>query len=162
MQVAVFKSFKDNFSKSVHALAFAKSNFVVAKQDFAKVFKGPFERAFSISNVTAGFEKSGIFPFNPNAIVTAKMLPSTLYKTPSLSSPSTPQSSGSSLCSLSSSVSLNMTTEDSDSTLSTVSPSPTVSPWCSQNGGGCTGLSEQPRATSAPVSSPIVRKRSGS
>jgi len=49
--------------------------------------------------------------------------------------------------------------EDSDSTLSAVSPSPTVSSWCSQNGGGCTGLSEQPRATSAPFSSPIVREK---
>ena len=49
--------------------------------------------------------------------------------------------------------------KDSDSTLSAVSPSPKVSPWYSQSGGGCTGLSEQPRATSAPVSSPIVRKR---
>jgi len=40
-------------------------------------------------------------------------------------------------------VSSNTTTEDSDSTsFSAVSPSPTVSPWCSQNGGGCTGLSD--------------------
>ena len=37
LDVAVFKSLKDHFSKSVHALAFAKSNFVVAKRDFSKV-----------------------------------------------------------------------------------------------------------------------------
>ena len=70
----VFKSLKDHFSKSVRALAFTKPNFVVVtKRDFPKVFKGPFEHAFSISNVKAGFEKSGIFPFNPDAIATAKM-----------------------------------------------------------------------------------------
>ena len=37
LDVAVFKSLKDHFSKSVRALAFAKPNFVVAKRDFAKV-----------------------------------------------------------------------------------------------------------------------------
>jgi len=47
LDVAVFKSLKDHFSKSVCALAFAKPNFVVAKRGFTKVFNGPFECAFS-------------------------------------------------------------------------------------------------------------------
>jgi len=81
-----------------------------------------------LSNEKAGFEKSGILQFNPNAIDTAKLLPSTLYKAPSFSSPSTLQSSKSSLCPPSPSVSLNTTMEDSVSTLSAVSPSPTISP----------------------------------
>jgi len=149
----VFKSLKDHFSKSVRALAFAKPNFVVAKRDFAKVFKGPFECAFSAMKRQALKNQEY---FNPNTIATAKVLPSTLYKAPSFSSPPIPQSSGSSLYPPSPSVSSNTTTENSVSTLSAVSPSPTVSPWCSQNGGGCTGLSEQPRATSTPVPSPVV------
>ena len=39
----------------------------------------PFERAFSITNIKSGFEKCGIYPFNPNAIKSAKMLPSASY-----------------------------------------------------------------------------------
>ena len=53
--VAVFKSLKDHFSKAVRALAFSKPNFVVSKRDFAHVFKGPFERSFSITKIKAGF-----------------------------------------------------------------------------------------------------------
>jgi len=153
LDVAVFKSLKDHFSKSVCALAFAKPNFVIAKRDFAKVFKGQFECVFSAMKRQALKNQEY---FNPNTIATAKMLPSTLYKAPSFSSPSTPKSSGSSLCPPSPSVSSNTTMEDSVSTLSAVSPSPTVSPWCSQNGGRCTRLSEHPRATSTPVPSPVV------
>ena len=118
-----------------------------------KSFKGTFECAFSAMKRQALKNQEY---FNPNTIATAKVFPSTLYKAPSFSSPSIPQSSGSSLCPPSPSVSSNTTTENSVSTLSAVSPSPTVSPWCSQNGGGCTGLSEQPRATSTPVPSPVV------
>ena len=60
LDVAVFKSLKDNFSKAVRALSFAKKNFVVSKRDFAKVVKRPFEKAFSIPNIKAGFSKCGI------------------------------------------------------------------------------------------------------
>ena len=60
------------------ALSFAKKNFVVLKRDFARVVKDPFEQAFSIPNIKAGFRKSGIIPFNRNAVDQSKMLPSTL------------------------------------------------------------------------------------
>ena len=79
LDVAVFKSFKNHFSKAVKALSFAKKNFVVSKRDFARVVKDPFEQAFSIPNVKAGFRKSGIFPFNRNVVDQSKMLPSTLH-----------------------------------------------------------------------------------
>ena len=79
LDVAVFKSFKNHFSKAVKALSFAKKNFVVSKRDFARVVKDPFEQAFSIPNIKAGFRKSRIFPFNRNAVDQSKMLPSTLH-----------------------------------------------------------------------------------
>ena len=60
LDVAVFKSFKDQFLKSVHALSFSKKNFIVSKRDFAAVVKDPFENAFSMSNIKAGFTKAGI------------------------------------------------------------------------------------------------------
>ena len=162
LDVAVFKSLKDHFSKSVRALAFSKPNFVVSKRDFARVFKGPFERAFSITNIKSGFSKSGIFPFNPDAVATAKTVPSALYRSPlsSLSSsPSTPQSSTSSTpCPPSSSESGNA------SSLIAISPPPTVSSLGgSQDSGMITSTPEQSGAalvslsTSTPVSfSPIV------
>ncbi len=79
LDVSVFKSLTDHFSKSVRALAFSKPNIVVCKRDFARVSKGPFERAFSITNIKAGISKSGIFPFNPDAVAKAKTVPSALY-----------------------------------------------------------------------------------
>ena len=39
LDVAVFKSLKDNFSKAVRALSFSKTNFVVTKGEFSKVIK---------------------------------------------------------------------------------------------------------------------------
>ena len=37
LDVAVFKSSKDNFSKSAHALSFTKKSFVISKQEFSTV-----------------------------------------------------------------------------------------------------------------------------
>ena len=76
LDVAVFKSLKDYFFKAVRAVCFAKKNFIVSKRDFARVVKQPFEHAFSILNIKAGFAKSRIFPFNLNAIDKSKMVSS--------------------------------------------------------------------------------------
>ena len=79
LDVSVFKSLKDQFYKSLRAFCFLKKNFVVSKKEFASVVKDPFEKAFSMSSIKAGFKKCGIFPFNPGAIDRSKMLPSELY-----------------------------------------------------------------------------------
>ena len=42
--------------------------------------KTPFEKAFSIPNVKAGFKKCGIYPFNPDVVPAARMTPSTVHK----------------------------------------------------------------------------------
>ena len=52
---------------------------MVTKREFAKVVKVPFERAFSIPCVKAGFAKCGIYPLNKDAISKEKMTPSTLH-----------------------------------------------------------------------------------
>ena len=80
LDVAVFKSLKDHFSKAVQALSFTKKNFIVTKREFSRVLKGPFEQAFSIPNIKVGFAKAGIYPFNPDAVAKGKMLPSTLHE----------------------------------------------------------------------------------
>ena len=80
LDVAVFKFLKDYFSKTVCALSFTKKNFVVTKKELLKVMKTPFEKAFSIPNVKAGFKKCGIYPFNPDVVPAVKMTPSTVHK----------------------------------------------------------------------------------
>ena len=80
LDVAVFKSLKDSFAKSVRALSFTKKNFVLTKREFARVVKHPLDHAFSISNIKAGFAKCGIYPFNPNVIAKNKMFPSTVHQ----------------------------------------------------------------------------------
>ena len=60
-------------------MTFAKPSFVVTKREFSKVICIPFERAFSITNIKAGFLKCGIYPFNPGAVERAKMLLSGSY-----------------------------------------------------------------------------------
>ena len=73
LDVAVFKSLKDRFSKAVRSLSFTKKNFVVTKREFSKILKSPFDHAFSIPNIKSGFSKCEIYPLNPNAIPQSKM-----------------------------------------------------------------------------------------
>lgn len=95
LDVSVFKSLKDHFSKSVRALSFTKKNFIVTKKEFSRVVKSPFEKAFCITNVKSGFKKCGIYPFNRDAVSRLKMIPSTVHGS-SLTPSSTESSSESS------------------------------------------------------------------
>ena len=79
LDVAVFKSFKDHFSKAVRSLSFTKKNFIVTKREFSRVVKSPFEKSFSIPNIKSGFAKCGIYPFNPNAVSKSKMTPLSVH-----------------------------------------------------------------------------------
>ena len=63
---------------------------MVTKKEFSGIVKGPLEQAFLISNVKAGFAKSRIYPFHPDAVAKHKMIPSSLYG--SLSSTSNSES----------------------------------------------------------------------
>jgi len=57
------------------------------------VVKEPFEKAFSMSNIKAGFSKAGIYPLNSNAIDSAKIKPSEFYIFPSSSGGSSAETS---------------------------------------------------------------------
>ena len=63
--VAVFKSLKDNFFKATRAVSFSKTNFIVTKREFAAMVKGPFEKAFSMVNIKAGFFQNWNLPLQP-------------------------------------------------------------------------------------------------
>ena len=164
LDVAVFKSLKDHFSKSVHAVAFTKKDFIVSKREFSRVLRSPFECAFSIPNIKSGFRKSGIYPFNPDAVEKAKMIPSTLHSSSlneSSSDSSTPYPSSQSSCPPSqSSVASTSTEVASTSGISSVTsastPSPTVSPWCSQSSLSSCVLTSTPIDPLASCSLPVT------
>ena len=142
LDVAVFKSFKDQLFKSVCALSFSKKNFIVSKPDLAAVVKEPFEKGFSMSNIKDGFSKARIYPFNPNTIDSAKMKPSEFYRQQSSSSdrtnaeissvlvPTTPSPVVSSLDPTSRSSSISVISESSISN-SSLLPEKTVNVSCS-------------------------------
>ena len=63
------------------------------------MIKSPFEKAFSIPNIKAGFAKCGVYSFNRNAVPIEKMIPSVLHKSSlSVSSGSSSDSPRSSSC----------------------------------------------------------------
>ncbi len=119
--VSVFKSLKDHFSKAVRSITFAKKDYIVTKRDFSRVVKSPFEKAFSIPNVKAGFAKCGVYPFNRNVVPIEKMVPSVLNQASLSVSSGSPDVSSNSQQSSSS--------EASDpATPSSVSSSPAIVP----------------------------------
>ena len=73
LDVAVFKSLKYVSFKTVRALSFTKKNFIVTKREFSRIVKRPLEQ------VKAGFAKSGIYPFNPDAVAKHKLITSSLH-----------------------------------------------------------------------------------
>ena len=156
LDVAVFKSLKGSFFKTVRAFCFTRKNFVVSKRDFVSVVKGPFEKAFSISNIKAGFSKSGIFPFNPKVVDVAKMKPSEVYRSSTAlpsSSESAQSSRSSSACPPSSSENSSATSSADNSTILVPStPSPVVS---TLNSSATLGNTSPVRSTSAAFSPPL-------
>ena len=156
LDVSVFKSLKNHFTKNLRAVCFSRKDFVVSKRDFARVVKEPFETAFSMSIIKKGFSKCGIFPFNPNAVDTVKMQPSTMHQDSQSSAESTTQSSEAE-----SSISTVLAEESSAGTVGSelsdqftppLFSTPTSS---SANSSTCTRVSTTPPATT-PKRSPIV------
>ena len=68
LDVSIFKSLKDNYSKTMCSLTFVYKNIVVSKREFARISKRPFERSFPFQISRAGFAKTGIYSFKPDAI----------------------------------------------------------------------------------------------
>ena len=57
---------------------------IVSKREFSIILKSPFEQAFSIPNIKAGFIKTGLYPLNSDAVAKSKMIPSELFGNPML------------------------------------------------------------------------------
>ena len=68
LDVAVYRSFKIQLSKTVKIGQALRGDLWISKSNVARIIKQPFEASMTIQNIKAGFRKCGIFPYNPNAI----------------------------------------------------------------------------------------------
>ena len=71
LDVSFFGALKQHWQHSCHLFYQANPGVIVSKMNFCKVFKPAWLEAIRPSNLSNGFKKTGIFPFNRNAIVSA-------------------------------------------------------------------------------------------
>jgi len=74
--VSLFKSLKSNWTAEGLKFTRGTGGKKVGRQHFFKVFTPAWERSNSTENIQAGFRKTGIFPFNSQAIPKCAFLPS--------------------------------------------------------------------------------------
>ena len=72
----VFGPLKKAWSSAMSMLAYANKNFVLSKNDFARVFRVPFENTFTPQAIKTSFRKTGIYPLDPDAIDKTQLHPS--------------------------------------------------------------------------------------
>ena len=118
--------------------------------EFARVVKTPFERAFSMSNIKAGFAKCGIHPFDPNAIDRNKLLPSLQSSNSSADNFATVYPSSTDT----SSENLSIPSLD-DSEIPSVNPSPVVSSFSFHSDDGCS-TPQEPSELHIMISTPVA------
>jgi len=74
--VSVFKSLKTNWTTEGLKFTRETAGKKVGRQHFFQVFTPAWEKSSSVENIQAGFRKTGIFPFNQQAIPKCAFLPS--------------------------------------------------------------------------------------
>lgn len=68
LDVSFFGALKRHWQQSCHQFYQANHGVVISKLNFCKVFKPAWLKAICPTNICNGFKKSGVFPFNRNAI----------------------------------------------------------------------------------------------
>lgn len=68
LDVAVYRKMKIETTKLMSQVKLVKSDHWVSKKNVSGLFKIIYEKSFTMSCISEGFRKCGIFPFNPNAI----------------------------------------------------------------------------------------------
>lgn len=86
LDTSCFGPLKVYWSEACRQFMFANPGCVVSKFQFSKLFSKAWSKGMTIDNITSGFCSSGIYPFNPKAI---------LDKLPSADSSSAKKSGGS-------------------------------------------------------------------
>lgn len=97
LDLTYFSALKTGFFKVAGDLCHFKNAVVISKMDFPMVLHQPYQQCKERKIVVSGFRKAGIFPFNPSAIDSSKIVPLTSKKqqpqktaTPSSPTPSAP------------------------------------------------------------------------
>lgn len=79
----IFGPLSREYSRVCTEFMAANPNNLVSKWEWTKLFRLAHDRAFSVSNITSGFKKCGIYPLNPNAIPATAIAPSKPFEVPS-------------------------------------------------------------------------------
>ncbi|XP_066526699.1 uncharacterized protein [Hoplias malabaricus] len=77
LDVGFFGPLKAEFAKMASNLCHFKNSYIVNKTVFAKVFCHPYQQLKDRDIVVEGFRKCGIFPLNPHAVDSSRLMPST-------------------------------------------------------------------------------------
>ena len=78
LNAGLFRSLKANLSKvtdGVKMLSVTGDYQNINKTNFITIFKESFERSMSLATIKNGFRKTGIYPFNPEAIDKTRLIP---------------------------------------------------------------------------------------
>ena len=81
LHITVYKPLKNHFSTITDFIALASmthgaTKIMVNKTNFPILFKEAFEKTMSMKTIISGFRTSGICPFNPEAILKERLMPS--------------------------------------------------------------------------------------
>ena len=119
----MFGPLKKAWSSAITTLGYANKSFILNKNDFARVFRTPYEKTFTPTVIQTSFKKTGICPFDPDAIDKSQLYPTAAHdKAPD--APSTPCTSSDSNTE-SSSASSRTSSNSSTPVSSQTSPCPT-------------------------------------
>lgn len=79
LDVSVFGSLKNRWSKEVRNFQLSHPGENITKQTFSGVFKKAWEYSTTPENATSGFRKCGLFPLDKDNIDKSRMLPSQVF-----------------------------------------------------------------------------------
>ncbi|XP_072548597.1 abhydrolase domain containing 10, depalmitoylase a isoform X1 [Salminus brasiliensis] len=77
LDVGFFGPLKGEFAKVAGNLSHFKHSYVLNKPEFSRVFNHPYQQLKDQAIVVNGFRKCGIFPLNPQAVDSSRLMPST-------------------------------------------------------------------------------------
>ena len=69
LDTSVFGPLKSYWSQACHDYIFSNPGHVVTKSQFLSLFRQAWSKGMSIDNICAGFKKTGVYPFDPEAIL---------------------------------------------------------------------------------------------
>ncbi len=69
LDTSCFGPLKKYWTQACRDYMFANPGHVVTKYAFSELFAKAWCKGMSIDNITAGFRKTGVYPFNPQAIL---------------------------------------------------------------------------------------------